>query len=126
VDVALHGGHQDLAARLLPAAFLLGVHERLEVGHGALHDARALDHLREEHLAAAEEVAHHGHAVHQRPLDDVERLRQLRARLLGVHLDEVVMPFTSAWRRRSRTSASRQARSSTCVLPAPFTTSRPA
>ena len=91
VDVALHGRQHDLAlGRGVPPAqqpFLL--HERLEVGDRALHRAGALHDLRQEHLAGAEELADDLHAVHQRPLDDVERTRILLPRLLGVHFDEV-------------------------------------
>ncbi len=39
------------AACRVPPAGLLGLHERLEVGDRALHRPRALDHLRQEHLA---------------------------------------------------------------------------
>src|SRR5204862_648735 len=79
VDVALDGRHQDLATRLpltggmtLPARRL---HERHQVGDCFLHHAGALDHLWQEHLASAEQVADDVHAVHQRSLDNVERSR---------------------------------------------------
>ena len=91
VDVALHGGQDDLARRSTGRAgpALLLLHVRQEVRDGLLHRAGALDDLRQEHLAGAEQVADDLHAVHQRPLDDVERPRQLQARLLDVLLDEV-------------------------------------
>eukprot|EP00983_Pelagomonas_calceolata_P109757 1159591-Pelagomonas_calceolata.AAC.6 len=43
-------------------------------------------HLRQEHLASAEQVAHHIHAIHEGALDDLQRLLVLaaRARLLRV------------------------------------------
>src|SRR5262249_11758140 len=53
------------------------------------HRAGALHDLRQEHLSVAEEVAHHLHPRHQRPLDDVERPVGTLPRLLGVLLDEV-------------------------------------
>ena len=65
------------------------LHERLQVGHRLLHGARALDDLRQKHLAGAEEIADDLHAVHQRPFDDVERPRVLLPRLFHVLLDEV-------------------------------------
>jgi hypothetical protein len=40
-----------------------------QVGHGLLHHARRFHHLRQEHLAGAEQVADHVHAVHQRAFD---------------------------------------------------------
>ncbi len=87
VHVALDGREHDLAG--VRAAHLLGLHERLEVGDRALHHARALDDLRQEHAAVAEALADDLHAVHQRPLDDRERAAHLEARLLGVGLGEV-------------------------------------
>jgi len=63
------------------------------VGHGLLHDARRLDHLWQEHLALAEEVADDVHAVHQRPFDDGKRRLafgfELGAHFFGVGDDEV-------------------------------------
>src|SRR5207237_796380 len=56
---------------------------------GLLHGARALDDLRQEHFARAEEIADDLHAVHQRPFDDVERPLVFPARLLDVGVDEV-------------------------------------
>ena len=86
VHVALHGGHEDLALGL-GARRLLRLDERHEMGHGLLHDARALHHLRQEHLAGAEEIAHHVHAVHERAFDHLDRARELFSRLLRVPFD---------------------------------------
>ena len=54
-----------------------------------LHHARALHHLREEHLALAKQVAHHLHAVHQRAFDHLQRHRVFLQRFFGVGNDEV-------------------------------------
>ncbi|EPY19858.1 5-methyltetrahydrofolate--homocysteine methyltransferase [Strigomonas culicis] len=96
VHVALDGGHEDLLRLGLAAGALLQRRAlRLHVGdehrHRLLHHARRLDHLREEHLAAAEEIAHEAHAAHQRPLDDLQRAGVLpaRPRLLHVGVDEL-------------------------------------
>ena len=91
VHVPLHGGqhHLALGRGAGPPREPLALHERLQVGDRLLHDPRALDHLREEHLAGPEEVADHLHAVHQRPLDDVEGPGQGLPRLLRVGLDVV-------------------------------------
>ena len=90
VDVALHRREHRLAARAgATAGGLLGLHVRLEIGDGALHRARALHHLREEHLPLAEQVADDLHAGHERPFDHVERPLGALPRLLGVLLDEV-------------------------------------
>ena len=58
-----------------PAAGGLSVplHVRLQNRHGVLHHLRGLDHLREKHLALAEQHAHALHPGHQRPLDDLDR-----------------------------------------------------
>src|SRR3546814_1341919 len=60
-----------------------------EVGDGFLHDARAFDHLGQEHLAGAEEVADDVHAVHQRALDDLERLVDLLPERSEEHKSEL-------------------------------------
>ena len=59
------------------------------MGDGALHDAGALDDLRQEHLALAEQIADDVHAVHQRPLDDLDGMVELLPRRLGVLLGVV-------------------------------------
>ena len=94
VHVALDGRQDDRALRapVAPRPFLLLLHVRLEVGDGALHRPRALDHLRQEHAAGAEEVADDLHPVHQRAFDHVERAGRLGPRLLRVLLDEVDDP----------------------------------
>ena len=90
VHVALDRREHDAGRRGVLG--LLRLHVRLEVGDRALHRARALDDLRQEHLPRAEEVAHDLHPVHQRAFDDVERTGRRGARLLGVLLDEVDDP----------------------------------
>ena len=92
VDVALDRRHQDLAGALRlpspPFGELFGLHEGQEHGHGLLHHAGGLHHLRQEHLAGAEEVADDVHAGHQRAFDDVQRAVGGEARFLGVGVDE--------------------------------------
>ncbi len=89
VDVALDRREEDPALRRRRPGGLVGLKKRLEIRDGALHDARALDDLRQEHLPGAEEVADDVHARHERALDDVERPGERLAGLLGVALDEV-------------------------------------
>mmetsp|Transcript_55188 Transcript_55188/g.146427 ORF Transcript_55188/g.146427 Transcript_55188/m.146427 type:complete len:1471 (+) Transcript_55188:155-4567(+) len=101
VHVALDGRHDDDALALLhersqplrltlrgDPEFLL-LHERQQVRDGLLHHARRLDHLRQEHLARAEEVANDVHARHQRPLDHLQVGLVQVARLLRVLLDKL-------------------------------------
>ena len=91
------------------AGRLLGLHERQQVGHRPLHGARALDHLRQEHLAGAEQVADDLHAVHQRPFDHLERPRDTAARASSTSASmKSTTPCTSACASRSSTGASRQ------------------
>ncbi len=77
VHVALHGRDNDLAMAQLsgrrPLRGLLLLHERHEIGNRLFHHARRLHHLRQKHLAGAEQIPDDVHAGHQRPLDDVER-----------------------------------------------------
>jgi hypothetical protein len=86
MNVALDGGEEHAAVRLTPlralahgkprvCGGLLSFHVGLEVRHGAFHRARALHHLRQKHLARAEQVADDLHAVHQRAFDDIQRAR---------------------------------------------------
>ena len=90
VHVALDRRHDDASCG--GALGLLRLHVRLEVPDGALHRASALDHLRQEHLPRAEEVADDLHPVHERTFDHVERTRGTLTRLLRVLLDEVHDP----------------------------------
>ncbi|MNQ84456.1 hypothetical protein D3C85_995840 [compost metagenome] len=89
VDVALDRGHQDAARLLAGLAGLFGFHEGLQPGHGLFHHPGRLDHLRQEHLARAEQVADHVHPVHQRTFDDVQGALDRQAGLFGVGLDEL-------------------------------------
>ncbi len=110
VHVALDGGDDDLAlgphvaaGRLVAQLLFLDVGQ--QVGHGLLHHAGRLHHLRQEHLALAEQVADDVHAVHQRAFDHVQRPAALGQDLL-VGTSSVsstmnsVMPCTSACDRR--------------------------
>ena len=69
VDVALHRGEDDLAARR--GVGLL--HELLEVVDRGLHRFGRLQHFGDDQLVVVEQPADLGHARHQRPVDDVER-----------------------------------------------------
>ena len=85
--VTLHGRQQHLALRA--ALGLLGFQVRREVGHRLFHHAGGFDHLRQEHFARAEEVAHHVHAVHQRAFDDFQRAAQFAVGFLGIGFHEI-------------------------------------
>ncbi|EGF30551.1 hypothetical protein IMCC9480_1254 [Oxalobacteraceae bacterium IMCC9480] len=97
VYVALDGGNHDLAlgfggdAGLLFFELLFDFDERNQVGHGLFHHACRLDHLRQKHLALAEQIANDVHAIHQRAFDHVDRPaavgQQLLARFFGVFDD---------------------------------------
>ena len=93
VHVALDGGHEDFTARRRAGLGLLLLHERLQISDCFFHDARAFDDLRQEHFSRAEQVADDVHAVHQRPLDDVNRASKFLPRLLGVGLDVLDDPL---------------------------------
>ncbi len=89
MDVALDGGDHHLAVGAARSVLLL-----LDIGNQRgdrfFHDPRRFDDLRQEHLAGAEQVADHVHAVHQRPFDDVERPLGPEPRLFGVLENELV------------------------------------
>jgi hypothetical protein len=61
-------------------------------GDGLLHHAGGFHHLRQEHLARAEQVADDVHAVHQRAFDHLQRPFRREARGFGVVVDIGVMP----------------------------------
>jgi len=72
VHIALDRGHDDLALTLrLLVLFRLDIGE--EMGDRLLHHAGGFHHLRQEHLARPEQVADDIHAVHQWPLDHLDR-----------------------------------------------------
>jgi hypothetical protein len=93
VHVALDRRHQDLALAAQAGAALFRLDVGQQVGDRLLHDARRLDHLRQEHLAGAEQVADVVHAGHQRAFDDGQRRLafgfELGADFLGVGDDEI-------------------------------------
>ena len=70
MHIAFHGGHQYPARGRLAGFFQFD--KGSEHSHAFLHHARAFHHLGQEHLAAAEQVAHRIHAVHQRAFYDIE------------------------------------------------------
>jgi hypothetical protein len=70
VHVALDGREQQLAAR---RAVGLG-HELLEMADRGLHGLGALEHLGDDQLVRVEQPADLVHALHQRTVDDVERI----------------------------------------------------
>ena len=99
-----------------------------EVGDRLLHRAGALDDLRQEHLARAEEVADDLHPGHERALDDVERTVVLEPCLFAVLHDPPIDAVDQAWEAavRPRRRARRGPPRSRAPIPAPSrrTTSR--
>ena len=89
------------------SAHLLGLDVGQQVGDRLLHHARRLHHLRQEHLALAEQVADDVHAGHQRPFDHVQRpaalgLDPCQAASVSSTMKSV-MPWTSACESLSST-----------------------
>ncbi len=102
MHVTLDGRHDDLTGRrtvLEARGLLFRLQIRLQIRHGLLHHAGALHHLRQEHLAGAEQVADHVHAVHQRALDHIERLGELLARFFRVGINELCNPVDQTVRK---------------------------
>ena len=102
VNVALYRRHEDrrggffLGSARAPLFFF---HERHQIGDRLLHDAGALHHLRQKHLAIAEKVADHVHAVHQRAFDDMKRTFGLLARFFHILLDIGIDAFHERMRQ---------------------------
>ena len=79
VHVALHRRHHDAARRVpSPGSGLLGFHEGQQIGDRFFHHAGGFDHLRQKHLARAEQIADHVHARHQRAFDHIQWPRRLQ------------------------------------------------
>ena len=89
VDVALDRRQHDLAVGTAIAVLLL-LDIGNEVANGLLHHACRFHHLRQEHLAGAEQVADDIHTRHQRTLDHVERTPGGTSGLLGV-VDDILI-----------------------------------
>ena len=88
VHVAFHGGDQHLARAVRhPGRPLLNVGRKRR--HGALHHAGGFHHLRQEHLAFAEERADMLHGGHQQRVDHGHRASQR----LVILLDEIRHAF---------------------------------
>ena len=98
MHIAFDGGHDDFSFGLdvlsrggLLAFFFFDV--RHQVRHRLLHHTRGLDHLGQEHLALAKQIAHHVHAIHEWPLDHMQGASAFgkngAVRLFGVFVDEV-------------------------------------
>ena len=89
VDVALDGRDHDFpAGPKIAGSRFFGLDIGHQMGDRLLHHTGRLDHLRQEHLAGTEEIAHDIHAVHQRAFDHLDRTPaagfDLEARRLGV------------------------------------------
>ena len=96
MHIALHRGEHDRALAL--AVGLL--HVRLEMRNRRLHRLGRLQHERQLHLTAAEQLAHDLHAVEQHVVDDRERghrlqlLVELGFEAVAVAVDDAVLqPF---------------------------------
>jgi hypothetical protein len=126
VHVALDRRHQDLALAAQAGAGLFRFDVGQQVGDRLLHDAGRFDHLRQEHLAGAEQVADVVHAVHQRAFDDGKRRLAFAsswARTSSVSATtKSVMPLISACSRRFSTDCSRHERSGPLSLALPSLT----
>ena len=55
---------QDLSGSFLFSLYFFGFDEGLQMRHGLFHHAGRLDHLRQEHLSGAKEIANDIHTVH--------------------------------------------------------------
>ncbi len=88
MHVTLHGREQHGAGFRRRSVFAFCLDERREIRNCLLHHPGRLDHLREEHLAGAEEVADGVHPAHERPLDHVDGTIGAGASFLDVGFDE--------------------------------------
>ena len=73
MHIAFHRGEQNLASVVDGFGGISLTHIGGEDIHRLLHRAGGLDHLRQEHLAFAEQFAHAVHALHKRSRDNLHR-----------------------------------------------------
>ncbi len=77
MHITLHGGKQYLAGtthNFGSPTTVTAVDLRLQYSHGTLHGACRLDHLRQEHLTFAKQLAYPVHTLHERTVNDRYRL----------------------------------------------------
>ena len=96
MNISLHRCEKYFALCFDLTTLFFGFDVRQEVSHRLFHYARAFNHLRQKHFAAAEEVANLVHAIHERAFDDMNRTLGVQSRLLGVFLDK----FGNAFNQR--------------------------
>ena len=96
VDVAPDRGQHDPGLRLTRGAIRVPLDERLEIGHGGLHDLSGLQHERQLHLTLAEQLANGPHPVEQVVVDDVESAVPLVERRLQVFLEALPLAVDDA------------------------------
>ena len=89
MNVSLDGGQNNFRARCRRPFGHVG----LEGGDSALHHARALDDLRQEHFARPEQLAYPAHGGHQRLFNHRERVFELAVK---VHC-HLLRPFLLAF-----------------------------
>ena len=107
IIVAAHHYADDVLANVVHVAFHRGQHHptrccglrivcfdmRLQERNGFLHGSRRAHHLRQEHLARAEERAHFCHAVHERAFNDAHRWAVDSKGFLEVGFEIIVNTF---------------------------------
>ncbi|MND65277.1 hypothetical protein D3C80_566410 [compost metagenome] len=72
---------------------LASLNVRLQIGHRLFHHAGGFHHLRQEHLAFAEQIADDVHARHQWPFDHFDRAIRPLSGLFGIELDKLGYAF---------------------------------
>ena len=92
VNITLYRRHDYLAIRFNDPA-LLFFDEGQQVCNGLFHHTRRFDHLRQEHLPVAKEIADHIHASHQWPFDDMQRSLGGKACLFRIFNNELINSF---------------------------------
>ncbi len=95
VDIALHRGENHFAALGDVGLF----HELLEMAHRGLHRFGRLQHFGDDQLVGVEKAADFGHSVHQRAIDDVQRLCAFRALAVEIFDQAVARAFDDVVRQ---------------------------
>ena len=99
MHIAFHGRrHQSPLGPQTARSLPLGLHEREQASYGLFHHARALYHLRQEHLPGTEQVADHVHACHERAFNDREGISEFLPSLFHIGFDVIRNPLYQGMR----------------------------
>ncbi len=86
--VSFHRCHEYFPVGMVSGIRFFCFNKGCQPTHGFFHDAGRFDHLREKHLATAEEVANNVHAIHQWAFNDIQWSFDVQPGFFGIGFDK--------------------------------------